>query len=278
MSDGGSAAGTGIYLYCLAPPESRAAVHELAAQGLAGIDERHPVSMLEDSAVVAVVGEVELADFSEQNLQTLAWLGPRALRHEAVVERVMGLSPVLPVKFGTLFANRARLNTFLEQNGDRIVRVLVELGDSAEWSVKAHLSDELARANLLANDPSLQSQAASMSTAPGRRYLQQKQFDATVNVALQAWIERITRELHGALATGAVASAELRCHARALTGRVDRMVFNCSFLVTPATLVDFQEKVAALERLHHGTGLSFELKGPWPPYNFCGAVFEKSAA
>ena len=60
-----------------------------------------------------------------------------------------------------------------------------------------------------------------------------------IEAALRAWVERVTHDLHEVLVLHAVASTELRCHASAVTGRPERMVFNCSFLVTPEALPIF---------------------------------------
>ena len=108
------ASGLGIYLYCLARPECLSVVQGPRIEpDLRGVDERYPVMALEEAGMVAVIGEVDTGEFCDQNLQTLSWVGPRACRHEAVVERIMGASPVLPVKFGTIFRSRTSLKEFL---------------------------------------------------------------------------------------------------------------------------------------------------------------------
>ncbi len=264
----------GIYLYCLARPECLAAVEGLGEQDLRGVDERYPVAALEQAGMVAVIGEVDPGEFSDQNLQALPWVGPRALRHEAVVERIMGASPVLPVKFGTIFRSRARLEDFLGRHREGIARVLDELRDKAEWSVKGYVAEEEARRMLAASDPAIKARTAALPPSPGARYLQQKQLDAMIETALRAWLERTTHALRATLLRQAVASSELRCHASAVTGRPERMVFNCSFLLTPEALPDFRAAVSEQQRAHQGTGLTLDLRGPWPPYNFCPALAE----
>ena len=102
----------GIYLYCLARPECLPAVKGPAEQDLRGVDERYPVGALEEAGVVAVIGDVDSGEFCDQNMQKLPWVAPRAFRHEEVVERIMGASPVLPVKFGTIFRSRTSLKEF----------------------------------------------------------------------------------------------------------------------------------------------------------------------
>ena len=271
--DGASA--LGIYLYCLARPECLTVVRgSTIEQDLRGVDERYPVAALEEAGVVAVIGEVDPGEFCDQNLQTLPWVGPRACRHEAVVERIMGASPVLPVKFGTIFRSRTSLKEFLGLHREDIVRALDELRDKAEWSVKGYLDEGEARRIVTAADPAIQSRVAALPPSPGARYLEQKQLDAVIEAALRAWVARVTHDLHEVLALHAVASTELRCHASAVTGRPERMVFNRSFLLTSAALPDFRAVLADPLHAHKGTGLTLELRGPWPPYNFCPTLSE----
>jgi hypothetical protein len=261
----------GIYLYCLARPECLSLVQGSAEPDLHGVDERYPVTALDqqEDGVVAVIGQVDLAEFSDQNLQVLDWLGPRAQRHEAVVERVMDVSPVLPVKFGTMFRSRASLKKFLDRHHKDIEQALDKLRDKAEWSVKGYLVEEDARTIIAAEDTGVQSRRAALSPSPGRRYLQQKQLDVVIEAALRAWVARVTHDLHDVLVHHAVASAALRCHASAVSGRPERMVFNCSFLLVPAALANFRSALSDQQHVHQKTGLTLELRGPWPPYNFC---------
>ena len=272
----GAASGLAIYLYCLARLECLSVVRESAEPFLHGVDGRYPVTTLDqqDDGVVAVIGQVDPAEFSDQNLQALDWLGPRAQRHEAVVERVMDVSPVLPVKFGTMFRSRASLKKFLGRHREDIVRVLDELRDKTEWSVKGYLVEEDARRIIAAEDTEIQSRRAALSQSPGVRYLQQKQLDAKIEAVLKAGVARVTHDLHQALALHAVDSTALRLHASAVTGRPERMVFNGSFLLISETLPNFRAALSDQQHAHQGTGLTLELRGPWPPYNFCPTFSE----
>lgn len=265
-----------IYLYCLARPECLSLVQGAAEGDLRGLDERYPVKALEEQedGVVAVIGQVDPAEFSDQNLQSLDWLGPRAQRHEAVVERIMDASPVLPVKFGTMFSSRASLKEFLGRHRKDIVRALDWLRDKAEWSVKGYLVEEDARTIIAAEDTVVQFRRESLSPSPGLRYLQQKQIDVVIETALHAWVARVTHDLHDVLVHHAVASAALRCHSSVVTVRPERMVFNGSFLLAPAALADFRAALSGQQHAHQGTGLTLELRGPWPPYNFCPTLSE----
>ena len=265
-----------IYLYCLARPECLSVVKSLAEQGVPGVDERRPISLLQQDELVAVIGEVDLSEFSDQNLQALDWVAPRACRHEVVVEAIMGASPVLPVKFGTIFRSPTSLIGLLTQHGDTISRFLEELRDKAEWSVKGYLDEEVARRKVAAADPAIQSRLATLPPSPGARYFQQKQIDGMIEVALRVWSRRLTDDIYEALAAHAAEATELGLLSSAATGRPECMIFNGSFLVPYSGLPHFRAVVEHQMRIRSEDGLTLELRGPWPPYNFCPNLSEVS--
>ena len=78
------------------------------------MDGHHPLSVFRRfQNLCAVLSEVRLEDFcggaAELRMRDLAWVGPRALRHEAVVEEVMRHSPVLPARFGPVAGTPGRI-------------------------------------------------------------------------------------------------------------------------------------------------------------------------
>lgn len=254
-----------IYLYCFASPASVAVVNQLSATKEAGIDDISPLLTLEYNGVVAVIGEVDAGEFNDQNLQSMEWVGQRAYRHAALVEKIMGSSSVLPVKFGTIFDSAESLTRLLTQHRERIVEFLEKLRDKSEWSVKAYLDEERAGSTVSAENPAIQERIATMSSAPGARYLQQKQVDVMLDAALRVWVADQIRNMGDALAGHAVESAELRLLSSEASGRTERMIFNGSFLLADPALPAFKAVLSAL----HQDGLTLELKGPWPPYSFC---------
>ncbi|MEI7537258.1 MAG: GvpL/GvpF family gas vesicle protein [Comamonadaceae bacterium] len=268
---------TGIYLYCLARPQCLGADRSLPGPQLPGVDERYPVTALCDGDAVALISEVVIADFSEQNLQTLEWIGERASRHEAVVAQTMKLSPVLPVKFGTLYHGRASLKDFLQRYRPAIELGLTKLRGKSEWSVKGYLVEQEARNIIAAEDSEVLSRRASLSPSPGLRYMQQKQLDAAIDAALERGLLRIGQDLQQALSRVALESTAMRLHASAVTGRAERMVFNASFLLTDEILADFSTALAEQQDAYQVIGLTLELRGPWPPYNFCPNLSEEAS-
>jgi hypothetical protein len=77
--------------------------------------------------------------------------------------------------------------------------------------------------------------------------------------ARAAAAERLANEIHEPLAGLARSSA----HAAAST---PRLLLSGSYLLEPAEVASFRERVGELETEH--VELSFACTGPWPPYSF----------
>src|ERR1035438_4586452 len=109
---------TVYYLYCLTPRGCG------IKASVIGVDGRHSVSVRACGEMGAVLSEVELGEFcgetAEARLQDLAWLGPRVCQHEAVIEEVMGQTPVLPARFATLFTSLDSLNRSVLEHREAI--------------------------------------------------------------------------------------------------------------------------------------------------------------
>lgn len=277
-----TALATGIYLYGLSRQDGWASLDKMAGLGLQSDDAAsgvelptpvQPVTLLPGfgaaAELLALISEVRIDNFSETNLQTLGWVGARAAQHEAVVAVAMSVATVLPVKFATIFRSRASLQQFMEKHGASIESALDALHGKAEWSVKAYSVDAQARDSIAAADPEIASRRAALSNAPGARYMQQKKIDALIELALEKELARAAHDLLQKLQICAEASCPLRCHTSAVTGRSERMVFNASFLLSDNALADFEAAVSAQQAVYQAMGLTLELRGPWPPYNFC---------
>ncbi len=268
-----TASKTGVYLYCLARPECLSSLDHFSAMGLHGDQQPARVTALTDDRVqpkvIALVSDVAIDDFSEENLQTLSWVGERASQHEAVVAMAMRASTVLPVKFGTIFRTVDSLKQFMAKHDTAIDQSLDALRDKTEWSVKGYLDEDKARDIIAAEDADIANRRAALSASPGARYMQLKQIDGLIEQAVEKGVALVAHDLLQALQAHASASRGLRCHASAMTGRDERMIFNASFLLTAEALEDFRDALAQQQEAYQVIGLSLELRGPWPAYNFC---------
>ena len=257
----------GVYLYCFT---RRGAVREIKA---AGVDEHGAVTTLETDAAAAVFSTVSLCEFGGDAAQAVAqdpqWLIPRACRHQQVVEEVMRAGPVLPVRFGTIFSSGKILERFLVEKSGEVARVLDWLSDKQEWAVKGFVDLDRAKEWLIASDPVLAEHRRRLPDAPGARYFQQKRLEAKTEEAMRLWRRGVVDHVRALLVPHAVDACPLRPQPKNLSGCDAEMIFNAAYLLPRSNLDTFRERVAGASATYAEQGLSLELTGPWPPYNFC---------
>ena len=224
--------------------------------------------------VAAVLRLVSRAEFcgpaGETNLQDLAWLAPRACQHQAVLEQVMRLGPVLPARFGTLFSSLDSLGSFLQKHEAAIIQFLERVRGHEEWAVKGFLDSARAEAELLARARS--GEAGPFSSTPGMAYLQEQSLRIKVKQELENRVAEAREALSNELNPLASEACQRRILSRETTGEERGMVLNWAFLVPPATLTDFRLQIERANAEPKLAGLAFELSGPWPPYSFCPAL------
>ena len=103
-----------------------------------------------------------------------AWLVPRALRHERVIEAMRAGGPVLPVRFGALFSTREALEAWAvrESRGDR--RFLDHVVGQGRMDHQAEPRPGSATESLAARRSRLGGAACGLPDSPGARYLQEE--------------------------------------------------------------------------------------------------------
>jgi hypothetical protein len=254
--------GQAYYLYCLAPSG-----REIQCS-VAGVDGQHPVLVHTCQEVCAVYSEVELEEFlgdsAEAHLQDLTWLGPRAFRHEAVIEQVMSRTSVLPARFATIFSSLDSLEQFILEHRKAITGFFTELGDKQEWAVKGLLDRVLALEKL--SQSAVKEQALDVS--PGMRYFQEKRIKAQLEQELNQRLKAFCQQTAAALGEYASGFKQRKVMTPVAEGTEGEVVLNWAFLISSAALDIFR---ANLERFNEGEafpGLRLTLTGPWPPYSF----------
>ena len=258
-----------IYLYCFASPTLVSAVEAV------GVDGKNPIFLLiyrDVGAVASLVSREEFGGHSAENrMGELSWIGPLVCRHEDVVERVMLHSPVLPVRFGTIFNSNQRLEDRLKKHHDAIRHFLNAVSGKDEWAVKVLLNR--ARAS---DQYFMETQCAASTEvylSPGALYLGERRMRSSCKEALNHWLEVICKSTSEELSRIA---AELRVRktlARETLGGGMDMVGNWAFLVSRDSAPHFCARVRAANDAV--PGLAFEVSGPWPPYSFCPHMEEE---
>ena len=61
-----------------------------------------------------------------------------------------------------------------------------------------------------------------------------------------------------------------------VTEREEEMILNSAFLINKNKVAGFLNTVEGLKTRYADKGLFFDCTGPWPPYNFCDLLKERS--
>ncbi len=166
-----------------------------------------------------------------------------ALAHAAVVDRVSGLVPAVPVRFGVHHRSDAGLRAAISRHADELHTTLDRVGDHVEFMVRFANRPPPAPAVDIPND----------ATTPGLRYLHQRMAEERAARDASTVMEQQLREATAELAEQAVAVVE-----RAGIHGPERC-----FLVPRSQADRFRRsstRTAAHDRVVIG--------GPWPPYTF----------
>jgi len=261
--------GEGIYLFCFARP------HVPPVLDVSGLDDRYPVLQWTFGDILAVFGRISLEEFcgplAESRMQDLSWVGPRACRHEEVIDHVMRHSPVLPARFGTIFSSPESLEGLVKMHHDAISRFLDQVADKEEWAVKGHMDRAKAKEELL---PVILARegGALASLSPGVRYFQEQRIRAGAEKELNLWLKEICKRVANDLSRFAADLYERKVLSREATGMDGDMVLNWAFLVPRSAATDFRTRIERANTDHAQQGLAFQLSGPWPPYSFCPSL------
>lgn len=264
-----------LYLFCLA---RGGRVPSLTGTGISGNESLVTKDFFDVTAVFCEVPQDDFAGPSaEARLQDLAWVGPRAVRHEEVIEEVMGHSPVFPARFGTLFRSAESLSRLVELNLEVITGYFDDVADNEEWSVKGSLSKSQAVEEIFSDK--LKALAESLSSLPpGIRYFKERQIRAEADKQLAGWVRKACSDIADGLVACSTKSRQRKIISLSKEEGDRETVVNWAFLVNRSRLGEFLDLVKSANARSNGSGLFFECSGPWPPYSFSPPLHVESAA
>ncbi|HEX6283585.1 MAG TPA: GvpL/GvpF family gas vesicle protein [Pyrinomonadaceae bacterium] len=265
---------SGYYVYCIA--ESVAAQQLDAASLPAPIEDNTKHAWVTVNDLAALASTVPLDSYKEdalaERLTDATWTAVRAMRHETVVEYVAKRVSVVPLRFGTIYLERAGIERMLTEKGRELARILERLRGREEWGVNVFADRAQLLAGITSVSPRLreltqQAEAAS----PGQSYLMQKKIEALRVDEARSALNGIIDNIEKALTDDADDAKRLRILKVEATEHGE-LKGKFAFLVKRA---EFEEFRAAAERLaeeHLAAGVRLELTGPWPAYNFTEAI------
>ncbi len=254
--------GVGVYIFCLV----RAGAAEAAVGP--GFAEDAPLCALVYEEVAAVCCEVPLHDWTgeagEAHLKDLSWLGPRALRHEEVIEQMMRASAVLPLRFGCLFSSAEQLLELLRSKRTRISAFIEKIANEEEWSLKGSLDLRACEEAMFAADP----RAATLPASKGARYLIEQKLRKDAANAARAWVREAETAIARALEGLVLARRSLRPAPRGAAEPALEGVFHWAILLPRGAEAELTKRLEPLAEQLSARGLHVSAQGPWPAYSF----------
>jgi hypothetical protein len=194
----------------------------------------------------------------KRNATNVGWLEPVARQHHEVLQHAAMTAAVVPLRLPSLYGSLESLTETLREAGDLLKRDLRRIEGKVEWAVKVYRTAEA------------QNPAVSTPSASGRDYLLARSRDLSARSSAQEELREQLREIHESL--GQVSAAYVRNQPQdaVLSGRKEQMLLNGAYLVRRIDHAQFVELVGEIADNSSTKGLSVEVSGPWPAYNFTG--------
>jgi len=260
----------GFYVYCIAERDSLAQVFEDALPRAIESDSALELIVQEDLA--AVTSSVPLSDYGEEALQErltdATWTAIRAMRHEKVVEHFARRASVVPLRFGTIYLERARIEQMLSERRAELRAIIEHLSGREEWGLNVY-SD---RAKLLEKITTLSPRLRELSesadqTSPGQSYLIRKKIDAMREREAREEMKRVAAKVEQELSKHCDDVRRLRVLKDEATEHGE-LAAKFAFLVNRNRFRAFRSAAERVARDYDKTSLRLELTGAWPAYNF----------
>jgi hypothetical protein len=230
------------------------------------------VAVVAEGPLAALVSRVPLTVYGEEpvraRLEDPGWLEEKARAHEAVLEGALRAGPVVPFRFLTLYRDEDELRAFLAARGGELRDVLERIRGKVELGVKVFADRARLAAGLAQESDEVRELDAAIEAAtPGKAYLLRRQREELAKEHAARVLRDCARDSHARLSAAAEAAVSNPPQPRELSGREEQMLLNGAYLV-PAGDDGLTAAVTELDEEYRHLGVTFELTGPWPPYNF----------
>jgi len=264
----------GLYLYCI-----REKIEGVPAIPIKGIDGKGEVFTIVYREVEAVVSNISLEEFASEEIQKkaredLSWIKEKAVTHERVIEGAMRendkILSLIPIRFGTILKDKARLEETLNKDYSGIKEVLDRIRGKQEWSVKVYLKDrEKFEQVIKEKNESIKEKEKYIASLPeGMAFFMEEELTEVISKEVDKELNNIVEVLFESIGKQAVASIKNKIFGKELTGKREPMVLNSAFLIPEGEIVNFKEEAGELDQEIQAKGFYLEYSGPWPPFNF----------
>ena len=259
-----------FYVYCIA--ESAAAAQLPADTLPAAIEEDSVLEWIPVHTLAALVSRVPLAVYNEESLAEhltdATWTAIRAMRHETVVEYVAKRASVVPLRFGTIYLERDRIEKMLTDRSRGLEEIIAQLRGREEWGVNVFSDRAVLMSTITSVSPVLREMVErAQQASPGQSYLMQKKIDALKVDEARSAVNRLVDQIEERLREQSDDAKRLRI-LKVETTEHGELKAKFAFLVKRSGFEEFRDAAERLAQENQAAGVRIELTGPWPVYNF----------
>jgi len=254
-----------IYVFCVTRTKPRHTDFEKLGIGI------YPIY---SQGTYAIVSKVSATEFSEDGLKKkladMGWVEKNVRQHELIVEEIMKETPVLPLKFATVFQTEENVVNLLKKHGMEFKKIIADLENKEEWGLKIYCDLEKLKATLKTKDEMIRGKGQEIASAgKGKAYFLKKKRDKLLENTISRRISEYTQDSFERLRKISFEAKINKTLPREVTEKKDEMVLNSAFLVTNKRTKEFKGVLEHLKAKYSDKGMGLDCSGPWPPYNFC---------
>lgn len=260
----------GFYVYCIA---ERVSLEPIFAAALPdAIEAGAALEIISQDNLAAVASRVPLAEYGEdklpQRLTDATWTAIRAMRHERVAEHFARRAGVVPLRFGTIYLERARVEQMLAERGTELNNIIERLRGREEWGLNVYFDRTQLLEQIVTLSPVLRELAARAdASAPGQSYLLRKKIESLREQEARAELKRVAAKVEQDLQGASRDLKRLRVLKDEGNERGE-LSAKFAFLVEREGFDEFHAEAERLAKELADAGFQLELTGPWPAYNF----------
>jgi hypothetical protein len=260
----------GFYAYAVVRPRDGQVDGVLPLEGIipdvaVGALSYQDVQVIYSTVPLSIFGQAEL----EQYLQEANWVRERVMAHQAVLTGLLKDYTVLPFKFCTVYLNKDGILTTLNDNYASFDKTMRDLEGATEWGVKVYCNLNVFAKQVEETSEALRSQREALGRAkPGTAYFLRKKLDQSALREAETVITHRVQEIHTQLMQRARRALLNKAQTASEHGHADEMFMNAAYLVADAGWPAFRATLDGMLPTLQQQGITLELTGPWPPYNF----------
>jgi len=272
-----AAMGATYYVYAILDGEPDEGSTEIAEKG---VDAAYPVYLVPHRSVRAIVSRVSPYEFGQEQLQArmndARWLSDKVTAHHAVLRAVAERETHIPMRFCTIYRSEDRVREVLTEHYDEFIKALRRVEGRQEWGVKIWCDDEALHKDVRTTSSRAKELEAQMARqSSGAAYFMRKKIDQAIAVEAERLQVVSAQRAHDHLSAHADEAVLNSPQSREVTGRREKMILNAAYLTARSGFAAFRSELTRLQAERPDMGLTYELTGPWPPYNFVTIALEE---